>query len=58
MERVAYIMLLEKSIEHVREDGNEKRIKNKNQENQRHKKATKTLKKKIGKCKCRDEQKN
>jgi hypothetical protein len=33
-------------MEHVREDVDEKRIKNKNQENQRHKKAAKTLRRK------------
>jgi hypothetical protein len=31
-------------MEHVREDVDEKRITNKNQENQRHKKPAKTLK--------------
>jgi hypothetical protein len=58
MDHVAQIMLYENNIEHVKEDGDEKHIKNKNQENQCHKKATKALKKKIGKHKCRDEQKN
>jgi len=48
-------MLKEKNIERVREDGDEKCIKNKNQENQCHKKDVKALKKKIGKCKCGDE---
>ncbi len=51
-------MLQDKSIEHIRKDHNEKRITNKNQVNQCHNKATKAPEKKIGKHKCRDEQKN
>ncbi len=51
-------VLQEKSIECVREDGDDKRIKNKNRENQCCKKATKTLNKKIGKHKCGNESKN
>jgi hypothetical protein len=36
-------------MDRVKEDGDEKCIKNKNQENQCHKKIAKMLKKKIGK---------
>ncbi len=50
IKHVAQIMLQKNNIEHVKEDGDEKRIKNKNQENQCRKKIAKMLKNKIGKC--------
>ncbi len=50
-------MLQENNIEQCKEDGDEKHIKKIKKKNQCDKKAAKALKKKIGKRKCRDEEK-